>query len=227
MEKYIEKLKSIIKQGRSWVVVFVINAIGQLALVALTMRNFETVLRLIRTGLEPYIKNGNIPAKILDLIVVPSSYITIIYILNFILFLGFVVYFIVTRTPKLPTDAVKQDPVKMMIGESHARDILGEMYEIAYQYVQNKTKTEPDYLIQMHEEVLRRFIQAYDLNPIGKPGEGPLKYDPVRHHGNEKLQPGSPVYIVNIGWEREGKVIRPALVRTQAGNKKASNHGNI
>jgi hypothetical protein len=199
MEKYITELKEVFKKAR----ILIWASIGTLTIV-LTSSSLLAYVLLGGVGLSQ--------SALLILILIPVVSSAILFISLFVWMLFFL------KTPLEPKK--EPDPIELLIGAGHQRDILGEIYETYYYQNKNfenkqRKPVTDKYLMNLQEEVLRRFIEAYNLKRIGNPGEGPLSFNPVKHRAHQSIRPGAPVFITSIGWEKEGKTILPALVSTQ------------
>jgi molecular chaperone GrpE (heat shock protein) len=120
----------------------------------------------------------------------------------------------------MPQTKSEPDFLKIMIGEKHGEDLLGEFYEVAYQFRRKGRKFNEEYLIKMQEETLRRLSGVYNIKAVGNPGEGPIPFNPAKHQAYGHVSPNDMVYVINIGWERNGKLILPALVETSTSRKR-------
>jgi len=111
-----------------------------------------------------------------------------------------------------PSSSGVSDPLVVFIGKDAAENILGAMYQAVYAYEHQMADVRIEYLVNITSRFLDLFQSRYDLHPIGKPGEGPIEYDPQQHVCWEFAHEGEPVWVVQPGWSHKSEVYAKALV---------------
>jgi len=199
MEQYVKKVKKLVQEIRK-------SLIGYVAFLVVSLAGIITLGYFLFTGTE---LSRTILIGLFAVSVIPIG----------ILIVRVGITLSQLREPAPPKREI--DLVQLLIGEKHNQDVLGETYEIIYKFSRNllDEKKYSSYFVQTQEELLRRILRNYELNPIGNPGEGPIVFDPKRHKANKLIRTNEKVFIISIGWEREGKVILPAMVDTDIDQK--------
>jgi len=117
------------------------------------------------------------------------------------------------RTVEPPRPSTElPNPLSVFVGRDAAENVLGTIYQVVYAYEHDLAHPKAGYMVALSRRLLDLFQSQYDLQPIGRPGEGPIRYDSRRHVCWEFADEGDPVWVTKPGWEHNAEVYAKALV---------------
>lgn len=116
---------------------------------------------------------------------------------------------LVNTTKKLTES--EENFVNTLIGQSTAGvDFLAEMAKVKFQYQKNHTISEnAAFLARDFLLMVERYMA---ITPLAEYGTQ-VRYDPKLHYSSEIHKPGDIVWVVEPGWQRNGKLLKRTMVR--------------